>query len=183
METLPDYLAPGLDIVFIGLNPSTISVLAGHYFANPRNRFWTAFNQSGLVTQDGLAEGLGPEQDHTLLQHGIGLTDVVKRPTSQGSGLTAADYREWAPVLKEKLLRCCPLVACYHGMMAYRNYLWHAEATRLTKADLGEQPHRIGDTRVFVTPNPSPANARYSVSDLAGWYRELGRFVAGMKQA
>ena len=73
METLPDYLAPGLDIVFIGLNPSTISVLAGHYFANPRNRFWTAFNQSGLVTQDGLAEPLGPEQDHTLLQHGIGL--------------------------------------------------------------------------------------------------------------
>ena len=178
MDTLPDYLEPGLDIVFVGLNPSTISVQAGHYFANPRNRFWAAFNQSGLVE-----EQAGPELDYTLLRHGIGLTDVVKRPTSQGSGLTAADYREWAPVLKEKLERYHPLVACYHGMMAYRNYLWHAEGVRLVGGDLGAQSHTIGDTKVFVTPNPSPANARYSVSDLAGWYRKLARYVAGLRQA
>ena len=178
METLPDYLAPGLDIVFIGLNPSTISVKAGHYFANPRNRFWKAFNMSGLV--DG---GLGPERDHILPQHGIGLTDVVKRPTSQGSGLTAADYRQWAPVLKEKLECYQPLVACFHGMMAYRNYLWHADGIRSKGAELGLQSHQIGNIRVFVTPNPSPANARYSVSDLSGWYRQLASYVLEVKSA
>ena len=189
METLPDYLELRLGIVFIGLNPSTISVREGHYFANPRNRFWGALSQSGLLDQVGLAGqstvtgALGPEQDHTLPQHGIGLTDVVKRPTSQGSGLTAADYRQWAPVLKEKLEHYRPLVACYHGMMAYRNYLWHAEGVRLGEGNLGVQAYTIGDTQVFVTPNPSPANARYSLSDLAGWYRELGTFVTGLKQS
>ena len=171
-------MASGLDIVFIGLNPSTISVEAGHYFANPRNRFWTAFNQSSLADGE-----LGPEQDYMMPQFGIGLTDVVKRPTSQGSGLTAADYRQWAPVLKEKLERYQPLVACYHGMMAYRNYLWHAEGIRLAAGELGVQSHRIGDTRVFVTPNPSPANAKYSVSDIAGWYGQLGQFVRSLKAA
>ncbi len=183
METLPDYLVPGLDIVFIGLNPSTISVKAGHYFANPRTRFWTALHQSGLVLQAELVSQLSPEHDRTLLQHGIGLTDVVKRPTSQGSSLKASDYRRWAPVLKHKLETYRPLVACYHGMMAYRNYLWHGEGVRLGEAKLGRQDREIRDSRVFVTPNPSPANARYSVSDLAGWYRELGRFVAELKQA
>ena len=176
--TLPDYLTPGLDIVFIGLNPSTISVKAGHYFANPRNRFWQAFNTSGLVDEE-----LGPEQDSILLEHGIGFTDVVKRPTSQGSGLTAADYREWAPRLKEKLQHYCPLVACYHGMMAYRNYLRYAEGIRIANAQLGVQPNRIGNTRVFVTPNPSPANARYSLYDLAERYRQLAKFVLALKSS
>ena len=171
-------MAPGLDIVFIGLNPSTISVKAGHYFANPRNRFWQAFNMSGLVDEE-----IGPERDHTLPQYGVGLTDVAKRPTSQGSGLTAADYRLWAPVLKEKLERYQPLVACFHGMMAYRNYLWHAEGIRLKGGELGAQPYRIGNIHVFVTPNPSPANARYSVSDLSGWYRELASYVLEVKSA
>lgn len=178
VETLPDYLAPGLDIVFIGLNPSTISVKAGHYFANPRNRFWQAFNLSGLVEEE-----LGPQQDSTLPRHGIGLTDVVKRPTSQGSGLVAADYREWGPVLKEKLERYYPLVACFHGMMAYRNYLWYGEGIRLVRGELGEQAHRIGETRVFVTPNPSPANARYSLAELADWYGRLASFVLEVKCA
>ena len=178
METLPDYLSPGLAIVFVGLNPSTISVRAGHYFANPRNRFWAAFNQSGLVSEEVTAE-----LDYTLPEHGIGLTDVVKRATSQGSGLRAADYRQWAPVLKQKLEACQPLVACYHGMMGYRSYLQYAEGIRLEGGSLGEQPHRIGSIRVFVTPNPSPANARYSVTDLAGWYRELGRFVDRLREA
>ena len=176
METLPDYLKPGLDIVFVGLNPSVISVQAGHYFANPRNRFWSAFNKSGLLDEE-----VGPELDHTLPQYGIGLTDVVKRPTSQGSGLTAADYRQWAPVLKGKLEQFRPLVACYHGMMAYRNYLWHGEGIRLGTGTLGRQSHRIGDTRVFVTPNPSPANASYSISDLVGWYLDLASFVREFK--
>ena len=177
METLPDHLAAGLDLVFVGLNPSTYSVEVGHYFANPRNRFWEAFNRSGLVPDQ-----LSPARDDTLLGYGIGLTDVVKRPTSQGSGLTAADFRRWAPVLKEKLEHYQPRVACFHGMVAYRSYLWHGEQLRLGEGVLGPQDHSIGRSRVFVVPNPSPANARYSVADLADWYRQLGRFVEETKK-
>ena len=114
LVTLPDYLGMGLDIVFVGLNPSLPSVAVGHYFANPRNRFWPAFNRSDLVARE-----LTPERDGSLLADGIGFTDVVKRPTAMGSGLKAADYRFWSPVLKEKLLKYQPRIACFHGVHQY----------------------------------------------------------------
>ena len=172
METLPDYLKPGLDIVLIGLNPSTRSVEAGHYFANPRNRFWAALSAADMV-----GRSVGPKDDSSLLEHGIGFTDVVKRPTSQASGLAAADYRRDAPVLREKLLRHAPRIACFHGLTAYRAYLRHGEGIkRAGNLELGRQDLVIGSTRVFVLPNPSPANARYSLDELASWYRELDRW-------
>jgi TDG/mug DNA glycosylase family protein len=167
--TLQDSLAIGLDIVFVGLNPSAYSVRAGHYFANPRNRFWRALNRSGLVDQE-----LSPEQDSALLGWGIGFTDVVKRPTPQASGLTAADFRYWAPVLKAKLLQYQPRIACFHGTMGYRAYLKHGEGVE-EKPALGLQSRTIGASRVFVTPNPSPANAQFSLEELAHWYQELRR--------
>ena len=167
LVTLADHLEAGLDIVFVGLNPSLPSVAVGHYFANPRNRFWPAFNLSSLVDRE-----LSPEQDGSLLADGIGFTDVVKRPTAMGSGLKAADFRQWSPILKEKLLRYQPRIANFHGVTAYNAYLRYAEDIK-GNAELGLQPRTIGDTRVFVTPNPSPANATYSLDDLAGWYRRL----------
>ena len=169
LETLPDYLKPGLDIVFIGLNPSSISVREGHYFANPRNRFWTALNSSGLVPVQ-----LSPALDEQLMDHGIGLTDLIKRPTSQASGLNVSDYREGAPILKAKLVDYQPAIACFHGMMCYRAYLQYAEGLK-EKPDLGLQPHSIGQSRVFVVPNPSPANAQYSLQALVEWYQQLGK--------
>ena len=172
MDTLPDYLKPGLDIVLIGLNPSTRSVEAGHYFANPRNRFWAALSAADLV-----GRSVGPKDDASLLRCGIGFTDVVKRPTSQASGLTAADYRRDAPVLREKLVRHAPRIACFHGLTAYRAYLRHGEGIkRAGSLELGRQDLVIGSSRVFVLPNPSPANARYSLDDLASWYLELNRW-------
>ena len=167
LVTLPDYLREGLDIVFIGLNPSVYSVEVGHYFANPRNRFWSAFNRSKLIDRE-----VSCEEDATLLRDGIGFTDVVKRPTRQGSGLKVSDYREWAPVLKDKLIKFQPRIASFHGMMGYRAYLKDAENVD-GRLELGLQERAIGQTRVFVVPNPSPANAKYSLDDLVGWYDRL----------
>ena len=171
--TLPDYLRQGLDLVFVGLNPSLPSIRTGHYFANPRNRFWSALNLSGLAG----ADSLGPEDDASLLERSIGFTDVVKRATAQGSGLKAADFRYWAPLLRDKLLQFQPCVANFHGVTAYKAYLRYAEGVR-ESPELGLQPRLIGSTRIFVTPNPSPANAVYSVNDLAGWYCRLGHLLA-----
>ncbi len=168
-ETLTDYLAPGLEIVFVGLNPSTYSVRVGHYFANPRNRFWAALNRSGLV-----ADELSPERDAELADYRIGFTDVVKRPTPQASGLRAADYRQWAPVLKQKLEQYQPLIACFHGMTGYKAYLKYGEGVE-ERPELGLQDRTIGSSRVFVVPNPSPANAQYSLDDLVFWYRQLAQ--------
>ena len=118
VDTLPNYLKNGLDIIFVGLNPSTYSVRMGYYFANPRNRFWAAFNRSGLIHHD-----LAPDLDYTLLDYGIGFTDVVKRPTAQGSQLTGEDFRQWVPVLQRKLKEFQPLIGCFHGVTAYGRYL------------------------------------------------------------
>jgi TDG/mug DNA glycosylase family protein len=168
--TLPDYLAPGLDLVLVGINPSAYSVRAGHYFANPRNRFWEALNRSGLV-----GKAFTPEQDSTLLRYGIGFTDTVKRPTPQASGLKAADYRHWCPVLREKLLEFQPRIACFHGLTGYKAFLKYGEGSSETPA-LGRQVRTVGRTRLFVVPNPSPANAQYSMDDLVSWYRQLAQF-------
>src|ERR687887_569043 len=75
-ETLPDYLREGLEIVFIGLNPGLYSAQVGHYFAHKQNRFWPALSASGLVP-----DILGPQDDARLPDWGLGLTDIVKRPT------------------------------------------------------------------------------------------------------
>ena len=165
--TLPDHLREGLDILFVGLNPSQYSAEVGHYFANPRNRFWPAFNMSGLVGRP-----VTFDEDATLLDDGIGFTDVAKRPTPMGSGLRAAAFREWAPVLKGKIVRFAPKLVCFHGLMAYKGYLQHGEGVK-EQAQLGLQDRTIGASAVFVVPNPSPANAKYSLNDLAEWYGRL----------
>ena len=180
MKTLPDYLCNGLRIVSIGLNPSLPSVRAGYYFANPRNRFWRALHASGLLTE-ALEPGVAA-MEVLLSRYRIGFTDVVKRPTAGAKDLCAADFRQWSPELKVKLLRYRPGVAWFQGKLAYANYLKYGEGIR-PNIDWGPQSHTIGDTRVFVTPNPSPANAVYSLDDLGRCYRQLGEFAAAIDPA
>jgi len=173
VQTLDDYLGPGLAIVSIGLNPSVNSVRAGYYFATPQNRFWRAFNASGLPAQPVQP---GPEAHGVLLARDrIGFTDVVKRPTPGGAQLRAADFRQWAPQLRDRLLECGSPIAWFHGLQAYRAYLRYAE-NRTPQLDWGLQAHRIGASSVFVTPNPSPANAAYSLQTITDWYRELAQW-------
>jgi len=175
MKTLPDYLRPGLRMVSIGLNPSLPSVAAGFYFANPRNRFWRAFDASGLTTAPVApsSEAMG-----LLLQReGIGFTDVIKRPTAGGASLRATDFRRDAPGLKAKLERLRPGVAWFHGKQAFGIYLRYAENRPEAKLEWGAQRRSFAGCRVYVTPNPSPANAAYSLDDLIGWYRRLARYL------
>jgi TDG/mug DNA glycosylase family protein len=173
LKTLPDYLGPELEIVSIGLNPSLPSVREGFYFANPRNRFWRALNGSGLVAEQLLPGAAAMEV--LLTRDRIGFTDVVKRPTAGGHDLRAADYREWSPMLLQKLEKFQPKIAWFHGKQAYAGYLRYAEGGR-PAVDWGAQPRRLGRSLVFVTPNPSPANAVFSLADLVAWYVRLRQF-------
>lgn len=163
--TLPDYLRSGLDIVSVGINPSLPSVRAGYYFANPRNRFWRAVNGSGLLP---VLVVPGVAAMDILIRYGIGFSDVVKRPTATASELRAADYRLWAPVLADKLAQHEPRFVWFQGKTACVNYLKYA--MEMSPAiDWGEQPFRIGRSRVFVSPSPSPANAAFSLQELTAW--------------
>jgi TDG/mug DNA glycosylase family protein len=182
-ETLPDYLRRNLDLVFIGINPGTYSVARGHYFARKTSRFWPAFSKSNLsepIRRALHVDRLMPEHDSLLPRFGIGLTDVVKRPSANASSLTPDDFATWAPCLVEKLRRFRPRVACFHGLTAYRPFLRMALGID-HRPILGPQPHSIGRARIFVVPNPSPANAHFTPAEQAEWYDRLAEFVARAK--
>jgi double-stranded uracil-DNA glycosylase len=180
-DTLPDHLLPGLDLVFVGINPGLYSVQRGHYFARSTSRFWPAFSASNLSER--VRKGLGvdslrPEHDSELPRFGIGFTDVVKRPSSNAAGLTPGDYETWVPHLLRKLRRFRPRVACFHGLTAFRPFL-NLGLKSNRQPTLGPQPELIGATRLYVVPNPSPANAHFTLSDQIAWYDRLNLFLAG----
>jgi TDG/mug DNA glycosylase family protein len=169
-KTLPDQLAPGLDIVSIGINPSIYSVERGFYFARPGNRFWPTLNASGLVP-----ERLEPSRDAVVRLfrvHRIGFTDLVKRATARAEDLTGEDYALGARLLRRKLRRFQPAIAWFHGTSGYRIFLKHSGVPR-TAITPGLQPDAIGASRVFVTPNPSGANPAANPKALLPLYREL----------
>jgi len=180
-RTLPDYLRPGLDLVFVGINPGLYSVKQGHYFARATSRFWPALSASKLSEPMRRAfgvAGLRPEHDAELPRFGIGFTDVVKRPSANAGDLQARDYEKWAPRLLERLVRCRPRVACFHGLTAYRPFLALALGCADREPVLGSQPEVVGTTRLYVVPNPSPANAHFTLAEQTAWYNRLADFLA-----
>ncbi len=173
--TLPDYVDSGLRVLSIGLNPSLVSVQAGCYFANPRNRFWRAFDGSGLAHSRGEPS---PSRHAVLLEEDrIGFTDVAKRPSRQGHELRSGDFRRDAPRLLRLIEEIQPAWAWFHGKQAYRYFLKYALDRSPRTIRWGLQPQSIGEARLYVTPNPSPANAAYSLDDLQRRYRRLARHV------
>ena len=178
--TLPDLLREGLDLVFIGINPSMFSVQQGHYFARRTNRFWPCFSRSKLGQRIRRATGLQallPMHDLMLLDHGIGFTDVAKRPSARASELTRDELAAGVVDLVAKLQRYRPRVACFHGMMGYRP-VHRILAPDDTTPALGLQTVMIGDTHLFVVPNPSPANAHFTPDQQTEWYDALEEWIA-----
>jgi TDG/mug DNA glycosylase family protein len=123
---------------------------------------------------------LGPENDAELLRFGIGFTDVIKRPTANASELDPREFEVWVPRLMAKIRRLKPKVVCFHGLTGFRPFARYAlKEDSLPK--LGPQLRTIGKTRLFVVPNPSGANAHFTVSDQTSWYDQLTDFISETK--
>jgi double-stranded uracil-DNA glycosylase len=161
-RALPDIIAPGLSVLFCGINPSLYSVAVGHHFARPGNRFWPALHRSGFTERQ-----LSPAEDHTLPGYGYGLTNVVARASAGAAELAAAEYVEGGARLVEKLERFRPRWLAVLGVEAFR------KAFAQPRAGVGPQPLVVGATRVWVLPNPSGLNAHYQPPALAGVYAVL----------
>ncbi|MGC1412911.1 MAG: mismatch-specific DNA-glycosylase [Acetobacteraceae bacterium] len=175
IDTLPDLLKHGLDVVFVGINPSLYSATQGHYFARRSNRFWPCFSRSILSEAARRALGvarLEPEHDRAMPAYGFGFTDLVKRPTARASELPPNELVLGVATLVAKLAKHAPRIACFHGMTGYRN-VHRTLASDTTQPVLGAQPLRIGPTRCFVVPNPSGANAHFTPADQTLWYDRL----------
>jgi TDG/mug DNA glycosylase family protein len=180
METLPDLLRGGLDIVFVGINPSLYSVQQGHYFARRANRFWPCFSRSVLSERVRRALGverLEPIHDKILPEYGFGFTDLVKRPTANVRDLRPGELAGGAAGLIDKLAHYKPRTVCFHGITIYRAV---APALGLPTdgAALGLQAHGIGAAALFVVPNPSPANAHFTPQQQLEWYDRLAEYCA-----
>jgi double-stranded uracil-DNA glycosylase len=165
-KTVPDVIGHDLRVLFCGINPGLYTAAVGHHFARPGNRFWPALHRSGFT--DRL---LSAFEERELLRLGLGVTNVVAHATAAASELTKEDIVQGGRVLKIKVRRYRPRVIAILGVGAYR------QAFAQPKAVIGEQAERIGDTRVWVLPNPSGLNANYQLPDLVRMFSELGAAV------
>lgn len=161
-RVLPDLLADDLRVVFCGINPGLWSAATGHHFARPGNRFWPALHASGFTPRL-----LAPEEQWTLLDLGLGLTNVVPRASARADELTPAELEAGGRALEEKVGRHRPRWLAVLGVTAYRTAFGDRRAT------VGPQERAIGDTGVWVLPNPSGLNAHWTPAALAEELRRL----------
>lgn len=161
-KPLPDVVAPDLAVLFCGINPSLLSAGRGHHFARPGNRFWPALHLGGLTPHR-----LAPEEDRTLPRYGLGVTNLVDRPTRTAAELAPAELRDGLAALADLVARYRPRVVAVLGITAWR------VACGRPKATMGRQPERLGGATTWVVPNPSGLNAHHQLPDLARSYGSL----------
>jgi TDG/mug DNA glycosylase family protein len=157
-----DVIAPGLQVLFCGINPGLYSAAVGLHFARPGNRFWRALHDSGFTDRI-----LDPSEQTLLPSYGCGITNLVGRSTAVAAELSVEELRRGRGNLRRKVTRYDPLCVAILGIGAYRT------AFGAPKAELGRQGETLGEARVWVLPNPSGLNARYQPTVLADLFGAL----------
>jgi len=166
--TLPDIIAPDLDVVFCGINPGLYTAAVQQHFGRPGNRFWPTIHKAGFTPRL-----FHPSEQRELLKHGCGITNVVARATTAAAELTSAELVEGAIGLEKKIRRYRPRVLAIVAIGAYRT------GFNRPRAKTGLQDETIADTRIWILPNPSGLNANYRPSELVELYRELREWLSG----
>jgi TDG/mug DNA glycosylase family protein len=162
-SALPDVLGDELRVLFCGINPGRVSAAAGAHFANPRNDFWRLLEAAGFTPRL-----LEPDQQFELLEHRIGVTNAAARTTAGSGDLRKSDFAGAAERLEELAARLRPAWIGFVGKEAYRGAFG-------ARPELGEQDRRLGETRLFVLPSTSPANAAVPWDERLRWFAELER--------
>jgi len=165
---VPDVLAPDLRIVFVGINPGRVSAAARAHFANPRNDFWRLLRAARLTSR--LFE---PGEQFSLLEAGIGVTNAAYRTTPGSGDLRRADFAGSAERLERIARDLRPGWLAFVGKEAYRGAFG-------ARPELGLQERTLGETKLFVLPSTSPANAGVSWKERLRWFHELGGRASGL---
>ena len=164
--SLSDYLQPGLQILFVGINPGLKSTAVGHHFAGRSNRFWKLLFDSRLVD-----EPLTYREDSRLLEWRLGLTNIISRTTAGIETLSPAEYRSGLTVLESKIRQYQPRTIALLGVTIFRMLL--PEGSGPGPLDLGPTKARLAGVPVFLLPNPSGRNAHYSYQTMLSAFRSL----------
>jgi TDG/mug DNA glycosylase family protein len=158
---LGSIVAPGLRLLFVGINPSLRSAEVGHHFARPGNRFYPALYAAGVTPRL-----LRPDEDGELPAFGLGVTNIAWRPTRDAAQLSRDELRAGAAQLEREVAAYAPRLVAMLGLTAYR------VAFGRPRAAMGLQEETLGGRPVWVLPNPSGLNAHYKPADFARLYRE-----------
>ncbi|WP_396244619.1 G/U mismatch-specific DNA glycosylase [Hafnia paralvei] len=158
---IQDIIAPDLRVVFCGINPGLSSAHQGFHFANPTNRFWKVIHLAGFTQRQ-----LAPQDEKHLLDTGCGITALVSRPTVTAAEVTREELRAGGEALEEKILSYQPQSIAILGKQAY------TQTFGIRKVDWGRQDKTIGNTQIWVLPNPSGLS-RITVDELVASYRVL----------
>jgi TDG/mug DNA glycosylase family protein len=161
-KPLPDVIAPGVDVLFCGINPSLTSAARGHHFARPGNRFWPTLHRAGLTPRT-----LRPDEDCELPRYLLGVTNLVDRPTRTAAELGPEEIGAGADALAVLVRRYRPRVVAVLGVTAWRL------AFGRPKDSVGRQPDGLAGAEAWVLPNPSGLNAHYQLPDLGRLYGQL----------
>jgi TDG/mug DNA glycosylase family protein len=172
---VPDVIAPGLDALFVGINPGFASARAGHHFANPANPFWRLLHESGFVDRH-----LTPAEERDLLDRGLGITNLVARATAGVADLTRDDLDRGRDTLMRKIRRYRPRAVVFVGLTAYAAFERRSRPRAVRAAPrrrvvCGEQPDRFAGARVFVVPNPSGRNVHFTPIEMRAAFRDVAR--------
>jgi TDG/mug DNA glycosylase family protein len=160
---LPDRLKPGLKLVFCGTAAGRVSALSRAYYAHGQNKFWTTLHAVGLTPRL-----FAPNEYEMLWEHGIGLTDIAKHVYGMDHQLPKdALGGAAAQALRSRIAKAQPSILAFTSLNAGR------KVTGL-RAVAGEQEERLGETRVFILPSPSPLAANHW--DIGPW-QALARAV------
>ena len=169
---LEDRIAPGVRVLFVGINPGVRSAQTGHHFAGFSNRFWKLLSESRLVP-----EPITWTDDVRLPEFGFGITNLIARPSPGIDTLTPAEYVEGWKRLERKIRKYRPEVVALVGVTLYRAIVrlvgGGERPPRLIA--LGPQPTDIHGARVFVLPNPSGRNANFTYAEMLAAFRKLRR--------
>jgi TDG/mug DNA glycosylase family protein len=165
MRTLPDHLRKGMKLVIVGCNPTESAVRVGHYYAGRENLFWTILYESGVVP-----EPFDYHDDKRVIEFGIGLTDLVKRPTKTTAELKREDFAEGRIVLSQKLEEFSPHVVAFNGKIVYEQF-----AQR--KCKFGIQQQSLYGARVYVLPETAGPQTAGKAEKLEH-FRKLAQLVA-----
>jgi TDG/mug DNA glycosylase family protein len=161
-KRLPDMIVPRLKVLFVGINPGLYSGAVGHHFARPGNRFWPVLHKAGFTERQ-----FSPFEERKLLKNGYGITNIVNQATAAASELSRVELEKGCRRLKAKVRRCRPCVVAVLGLEAFRI------AFGQPKSRFGPQEERIGQSRLWVLPNPSGLNASYQLPALSRLFRKV----------
>ncbi len=159
---IPDLIAPGLKVLFCGINPGLYSAATKRHFARPGNRFWPALHLAGFTPRV-----LAPGENRDLLELGYGITSLVGRATATARELAPSELVTGRRRLARTVRKYRPGWVAVLGVQAYR------VAFSQPDAQIGRQQDTLAGARIWLLPSPSGANGSYPLVDLVGKLREF----------